>query len=64
MRPFTLTLTTLYFTAMTVLSLEFPNGPEELKPLLIIAPAYVVALAIWRTFFTKSEEDESADELV
>jgi hypothetical protein len=41
-----------------VLSLEFPNGPDELKPVLIIGPAYVVALAIWRTFFTKSEEEE------
>ncbi len=61
LRPFTLTLTTLYFTAMTVLSLEYPDGPDELKPLLIIAPAYVVALAIWRTFFTKSED---AEELV
>ena len=61
LRPFTLTLTTLYFTAMTVLSLEYPNGPDELKPLLIVAPAYVLALAIWRTFFAKSEEE--ADEL-
>ena len=57
LRPFTLSITTIYFTAMTVLSLEFPNGPEELKPILVIAPAYVVGLAIWRTFIANREED-------
>ena len=63
LRPLTLSITTIYFTAMTVLSLEFPNGPAELKPVLIVAPAYVVGLAIWRTFIANREED-SDDELV
>jgi phosphatidylcholine synthase len=62
LRPLTLSLTTLYFAAMTVLSLEYPNGPDELKPLLVIAPLYVVVLAIWRTFFTKEGEVELAQE--
>jgi phosphatidylcholine synthase len=59
LRPLTLSITTLYFAAMTVLSLEFPNGPDELKPILVVAPVYVIALAIWRTFFAStSDEDE------
>jgi phosphatidylcholine synthase len=57
LRPLTLSITTLYFAAMTVLSLQFPDGPDELKPILLIAPAYIIVLAIWRTFFAKTSED-------
>jgi hypothetical protein len=43
---------------MTVLSLEYPNGPDELKPILVVAPLYVIALAIWRTFFAGTNDEE------
>lgn len=58
LRPLTLSLTTIYFSAMTVLSLQFPDGPDELKPILLIAPLYVVSLAVWRTFIAKESESE------
>jgi phosphatidylcholine synthase len=53
LRPLTLSLTFVYFCALTALSIEFPDGPEVLKILLVIAPLYVVLLAVWRTFFAK-----------
>jgi phosphatidylcholine synthase len=53
LRPLTLSITFIYFCALTALSIEFPNGPEELKILLVIAPLYVILLAVWRTFFAK-----------
>lgn len=53
LRPLTLTLTTIYFIALTLLSVEYPNGSDALKPILLIAPVYVIGLAIWRTFFAK-----------
>ena len=56
LRPLTLSLTFVYFSALTALSIQFPNGPEELKILLVIAPMYVISLAIWRTFFAKGKQ--------
>jgi phosphatidylcholine synthase len=53
LRPLTLTLTFIYFCALTALSIEFPDGPEQLKIVLVVAPLYVISLAIWRTFFAK-----------
>lgn len=56
LRPLTLSLTFVYFCALTALSIQFPNGPEELKILLVIAPMYVISLAVWRTFFAKDKQ--------
>jgi phosphatidylcholine synthase len=53
LRPLTLALTFVYFCALMALSIEFPDGPDELKILLVVAPLYVILLAIWRTFFAK-----------
>ena len=56
LRPLTLSLTFVYFCALTALSIEFPNGPEALKILLVIAPLYVISLAVWRTFFAEGRQ--------
>ena len=58
LRPLTLSITTLYFAAMTVLSLDYPDGPDELKPILVVGPLYIIALAIWRTFFAGNNEED------
>lgn len=59
LRPLTLTLTIIYFIALTLLSLEYPNGSDMLKPILVIAPFYIISLSIWRTFFAKERGENS-----
>lgn len=58
LRPLTLSLAAIYFSTLTFLSLTFPTGPDDLKPLLAIAPLYIISLAIWRTFFSKGTETD------
>jgi len=58
LRPLTLSLAAVYFLAMTALSLEYPTGPDVLKPILLIAPIYIISLMIWRTFVANKGEPE------
>ena len=52
-RSITLSVATIYFVALTWLSAQFPNGPSWLKPILILAPLYIVGLSIWKTWFAE-----------
>ena len=52
-RSITLSIATIYFVALTLLSAQFPDGPSWLKPILILAPLYIVGLSIWKTWFAE-----------
>lgn len=52
-RSITLSIATIYFVALTWLSAQFPDGPSWLKPILILAPLYIVGLSIWKTWFAE-----------
>jgi phosphatidylcholine synthase len=50
LRPFTWTLATIYFVALTWLSVQYPNGPSALKPLLVIFPLYIFGISIYHSW--------------
>lgn len=51
LRPATYTVTVLYFGAFILLSAQYPNGPQWARNIVLIAPVYLVAIVVWRTFF-------------
>ena len=46
LRPLTWTLAVIYFVALTVLSATYPNGPNSLKPILVLFPLYIFGFSI------------------
>ena len=52
-RPVTLSVAFIYFVALTWLSAQYPDGPSWVKPILVIAPLYIVGLSIWKTWFAR-----------
>lgn len=50
MRQVTWTLGSIYFIALTWLSMEFPNGPSSLKPLLLLFPAYIFVISVYHSW--------------
>lgn len=56
LRPITLTIAVIYFISLTWLSAQYPDGPDWLKPVLVIAPLYIVGLSIWKTWFVTDRE--------
>ena len=51
LRPATYAVTVLYFGAFILLSVQYPNGPQWARNIVLIAPVYLVAIVVWRTFF-------------
>ena len=49
-RP-TYAVTLLYFVGFTWLSAVYPNGPEWARTVILIGPAYLAGLVVWRTWF-------------
>jgi phosphatidylserine synthase len=54
-RSFTLSVATIYFVALTWLSAQYPEGPTWLRPILVVAPLYIVGLSIWKTWFASEK---------
>ena len=50
MRPVTWTLAFIYFVSLTWLSVQYPNGPSSLEPVLVIFPLYIFAISIYHTW--------------
>lgn len=50
LRPVTWTLAIIYFLALTWLSVRYPVGPSQLKPILIIFPIYIFGISIYHTW--------------
>ena len=50
MRKATLFFTVLYFGCFIWLSVTYPNGPWWARRVLVVTPAYLGLLVVWRTF--------------
>ena len=50
MRPLTWTLASIYFLALIWLSMRYPNGPEALKPILVVIPLYIFAISFYHSW--------------
>lgn len=56
LRPITLSVASIYFIALTWLSAQYPNGPHWMRPILVLAPLYIVGLSIWKTWFVQENK--------
>lgn len=46
LRPITWSLAVIYFVALTALSMQYPNGPTALRPILVLFPLYIFGISI------------------
>ncbi len=46
LRPITWSLAVIYFVALTALSVQYPNGPTALRPILVLFPLYIFGISI------------------
>ena len=46
LRPITWSLAVIYFVALTALSIQYPEGPSALKPILGLFPFYIFGISI------------------
>ena len=51
-RPATYTATVIYFGSFILLSAQYPNGPQWARNIILLGPVYLVAIVVWRTFFS------------
>jgi len=51
MRRLTVSFAAVHFAAFVVLSATYPRGDRLLRDALLVAPVYLAAIVIWRTFF-------------
>ncbi|MEY4081198.1 MAG: hypothetical protein RL430_1628, partial [Actinomycetota bacterium] len=51
MRKLTLFFTVLYFGSFIWLSVRYPHGPQWARTMLVVTPAYLGLLVVWRTWF-------------
>lgn len=62
LRPITWSLAIIYFVALTTLSVQYPDGPKELRPILALFPLYIFGVSLnhsWkvREFGVNSRND-------
>lgn len=50
LRPLTWALAVIYFMALTLLSVYYPDGPSALKPILAIFPLYIFGISIYHSW--------------
>jgi phosphatidylcholine synthase len=50
LRPLTWVLASVYFIALTWLSIQFPHGPSSLKPILVIVPIYIFGISAFHSW--------------
>lgn len=43
--------TATYFTVFAWLSATYPNGPRWAKDVILVGPAYLAFVVVWRTWF-------------
>jgi phosphatidylcholine synthase len=49
----TYSITIVYFAAFTLLSAQYPNGPTWARNVIMVTPAYLLVIVVWRTWFSK-----------
>jgi len=62
MRATTWTLAVIYFVAMTWLSVQYPNGPTGLEPVLVIFPIYIFGISIYHSWKVRNMSVSSAND--
>lgn len=62
MRETTWTFAILYFVALTWLSVRYPNGPDNLKPILVLFPLYIFAISIYHSWNVREKGVRSAND--
>ena len=55
LRPLTWTLAIIYFIALTILSVKYPDGPGAIKPILVIFPLYIFAISAYHSWKVRVE---------
>lgn len=50
LRPLTWSLAIIYFVALTLLSIKYPDGPAYLKPILVLFPLYIFGISIFHSW--------------
>lgn len=62
LRPITWIFAVLYFVALTILSIKYPDGPEWLKPALVIFPGYIFAISIYHSWNVRQRSVNSLND--
>ena len=62
MRGLTWTLALVYFISLTWLSVQYPNGPDSIKPVLILFPLYIFAISIYHSWKIRERGVVSAND--
>ena len=62
LRPLTWSLAVVYFSALTALSLQYPDGESALKPLLVLFPLYILGISIAHSWKVREESVNSLND--
>lgn len=62
MRGLTWTLALVYFISLTWLSVQYPNGPDSIKPVLSLFPLYIFAISIYHSWKVRERGVVSAND--
>ena len=62
LRPLTWSLAIIYFVALTLLSVKYPEGPAYLKPLLVLFPAYIFGISIFHSWNVRETRVNSTND--
>ena len=62
LRPLTWTLAIIYFVALTLLSVKYPEGPSYLKPVLVLFPLYIFIISIFHSWKVRQVSVNSSND--
>ena len=62
LRPLTWTLAIIYFVALTLLSIKYPEGPAYMKPVLVLFPIYIFGISIFHSWKARKTSVNSTND--
>jgi phosphatidylcholine synthase len=62
LRPLTWTFAIIYFVALTLLSIKYPDGPAYLKPILVLFPLYIFGISIFHSWKARQTSVNSTND--
>jgi phosphatidylcholine synthase len=62
LRPLTWTLAIIYFIALTMLSIKYPEGPAYMKPVLVLFPIYIFGISIYHSWKARQTSVNSTND--